>query len=387
MRLHSWAPLYFNYDEVESLSMDYVYDVVAPGATGYFQNTLSTMSGMMGFAYAPDDNGAWRPSGHLKFKYSGWYPVIEGQLDFGGQDAFEQGGARVRQGNVYLYGLASYPLNKPAASAFTRIYVPLGWSKGGLSYGFVPQLSYYITNHLFDNNFWKYSLEEDPSGNERYVLEYRPAPSYSPMQKLNMAARGYVMLPRAESQVYPRWGVGLEAGFSFRPFMTHVFRPNVYAYLYGYVPGLWRTQGLKLTASYQRQIPYGESIVNMGEMALGTLPRGFSSTASKWVANHSLYQAKVTADYAIPIYVGDIALPPIAYIRNFLVVPHGDFTFLAGDHNLWSVGADITAQMGKFIVPFDCSLGVSISYLGGSAFQASGQPKRWSVGLIMSYDF
>ena len=195
------------------------------------------------------------------------------------------------------------------------------------------------------------------------------------------------MLPRAESQVYPRWGIGLETGFSFRPFMTHVFRPNVYAYLYGYVPGLWRTQGLKLTAAYQRQIKYGEAIVNMGEMALGTLPRGFSSTASKWVANHSRYQAKITADYAIPIYVGDIALPPIAYIRNFLVVPHGDFTFLANDHNLWSVGADITAQMGKFIVPFDCSLGVSISYLGGSAFQLSGQPKRLSVGLIMSYDF
>ena len=387
MRFHSWAPLYFNYDEVDAASMDFFFDAVAPGATGYFQNTLSTMSGMVGFAYAPDDDGVWRPSGHAKFTYSGWYPVIEGQLDFGGQDAFEQGGAQVRQDNVYLYGLASSPLNKPAASALMRIYLPMGWSKGGLSYGFIPQVYYNITNHLFDNNYWLYHLEEDPSGNQTYVFDYRPAPLYSPMQRLNMLARGYVMLPRAESQVYPRWGIGLETGFSFRPFMTHVFRPNVYAYLYGYVPGLWRTQGLKLTAAYQRQIPYGESIVNYGEMALNTLPRGFSSTASKWVANHSRYQAKITADYAIPVYVGDIALPPIAYIRNFLIVPHGDFTFLANDYNLWSVGADITAQMGKFIVPFDCSLGVSISYLGGSAFQASGQPKHWSVGLIMSYDF
>jgi hypothetical protein len=43
--------------------------------------------------------------------------------------------------------------------------------------------------------------------------------------------------------------------------------------------------------------------------------------------------------------------------------------------------------MGKFILPFDGSLGVSVSYLGGSAFDAVGQRDRWSVGLIFSYDF
>ena len=79
------------------------------------------------------------------------------------------------------------------------------------------------------------------------------------------------------------------------------------------------------------------------------------------------------------------AFPQI--IKNFLIVPNFDFTLLPGNDNLWSAGADITAEMGKFIVPFDCSLGVSVSYLGGSAFDAVGQRDRWSVGLIMSYDF
>ena len=96
---------------------------------------------------------------------------------------------------------------------------------------------------------------------------------------------------------------------------------------------------------------------------------------------------KATASYAIPVFVGDIALPPILYIRNFLIIPNVDYTLLPGNDNLWSAGADITAEMGKFFVPFDCSLGVSISYLGGSAFGKIGQEDRWSFGLIMSYDF
>ena len=388
MRFHSWAPLYFNYDEVDAASMDFFFDAVAPGATGYFQNTLSTMYGMVGFAYAPDDDGAWRPSGHAKFTYSGWYPVIEAQLDFGGQDAYQIAKASITEENVTTYGLASGRLDTPFVSGLVKAYIPLSWSIGGISYGFIPQVTYNITSYQFDNNYMHFRVETDPNTQEqKYVQEGTHTTSYSPMQRLGAAARGYVMKPRAESQVYPRWGIGLEAGFNMRPMMWHIYRPNAYAYLYGYIPGIARTQGLKLTASYQQQIKLGDELINMGEMALGTLPRGFSSTASKWVANHSRYQAKITADYAIPVYVGDIALPPIAYIRNFLIVPHGDFTFLANDYNLWSVGADITAQMGKFIVPFDCSLGVSISYLGGNAFQASGQPKHLSVGLIMSYDF
>ena len=99
------------------------------------------------------------------------------------------------------------------------------------------------------------------------------------------------------------------------------------------------------------------------------------------------WQLNASASYAIPVFVGDIALPPILYIRNFLIVPTADFTLLPGNHNLWSFGADITAEMSKLIVPFDCSLGVSISYLGGTAFDTVGQKDRWSVGLIMSYDF
>jgi hypothetical protein len=97
-------------------------------------------------------------------------------------------------------------------------------------------------------------------------------------------------------------------------------------------------------------------------------------------------QWKVPADYAIPIYVGDWSIPGVAHIRNFVLTPHGDYTGLSGN-NLWSVGADFTAELTKLILPFNSSLGVSVNYLGGTFYARTGQERRWSVELIFGMDF
>ena len=392
MRFHSWAPVYFDYDDVSSLSMDYVYESVAPGATGYFQNTLGTMSGMLGLAVAPDPSlpSTWRPSFHAKFKYTGLYPVIEGTFGFGESMAGLTVKARIKDGEDISYGLVSGSWDKLQVHGTLRAYVPLSFSKGGISYGFVPQVSYGISNSRFDNAMRGITItEKDPQTGEikKYEWDSGHLPEYTVMQRLSVSARGYVMRSRARSQVYPRWGAGLEAGFSMRPTMQETFIPDAYVYAYGYLPGIWRTQGLRLTGSFQHWISASNEVFQLGELVANTLPGGFSSAAQNAVGRLYPWQLNMSANYAIPVFVGDIALPPLLYIRNFLLLPKADFTLLPGSDNLWSVGADITAEMGKFIVPFDCSLGVSVSYLGGSAFQAVGQQDRWSVEMIMSYDF
>jgi len=121
-------------------------------------------------------------------------------------------------------------------------------------------------------------------------------------------------------------------------------------------------------------------------MGINTLPRGFQSDVTSVVAQGNPLQWKVTADYAIPIYVGDLSIPGVAYIKNFVLTPHADFAGLGSD-NLWSAGADFTAQMAKLILPFDSSLGVSFSWLGGSWYANTGQEKPWSVSLILGMDF
>ena len=115
------------------------------------------------------------------------------------------------------------------------------------------------------------------------------------------------MLSVANSQVYPRWGIGAEAGMSSSIKSFDVFSPMGYAYCYGYVPGFMRTHGLKMTGLWQTKLcgssPFSQQIVDI-------LPRGLSSNPS--LGSHvSLYNsnlAKITADYAIPIYIGDVTL-------------------------------------------------------------------------------
>jgi hypothetical protein len=113
------------------------------------------------------------------------------------------------------------------------------------------------------------------------------------------------MLSTANSQVYPRWGIGAELGAVSRLDAYKVFSPMGYLYTYGYVPGFTRTQGFKFTAMWQRKLrdgsPFSQQIVSV-------LPRGFEGSAG--LGNHlSLYNrnlVKVTADYAIPIHIGDV---------------------------------------------------------------------------------
>ncbi|MBQ9410934.1 MAG: hypothetical protein IJU21_04935 [Bacteroidales bacterium] len=392
MRFHSWAPIFFDYDDISSTSMDYFYSGAAPGLTGYFQNTLGTMSGMLGFAVRPDPGQmeTWRPSLHAKFKYSGLYPIIEGTFDFGDTMADITAKAKIRDGEEISYGLASGSREALQVKGSLRAYIPWSFARGGISYGVIPQISYSIANSLFDNAMRGLTItEKDPETEEIKAYEWDAGhvPEYVPMQRLGISARAYVMRPRARSQVYPRWGAGLEAGFNIRPAMERSFHPNAYVYGYAYLPGIWRTQGLRITGTYQHSLSIGNEVFQLGELAANTLPRGFSSAARLQVGRMYSWQLNASASYAIPVFVGDIALPPILYIRNFLIVPTADYTLLPGNDNLWSFGADITAEMAKFITPFDCSLGVSVSYLGGSAFEAVGQKDRWSISLIMSYDF
>ena len=101
-------------------------------------------------------------------------------------------------------------------------------------------------------------------------------------------------------------------------------------------------------------------------------------------------QLRLSADYAIPVYVGDIScFSPVLYIKNFLLVPHCDALLFKGG-NLVSAGVDITAELANLLfLPFDCSIGARIDVNAGSAFgrlRAAGLAKRVSAELIFSID-
>ena len=155
-----------------------------------------------------------------------------------------------------------------------------------------------------------------------------------------------------------------------------------YAYAYAYTPGLFRTQGMKLTAMLQKQLDQGI----FGNQYVDILPRGFESSAGSYLASNARSQWRVTADYALPFYAGDLSIPYVGYFRRFILTPHADYLGF-GTNNLWSAGADFVADMGSlFIFTMDIKLGVSFSYLGGSAYEKTGQSKPYSVSLVFNMD-
>ena len=366
LRLHSWLPLYVNYDAVKEGSMDFTYKTASIGLTGFFQNSMGTIYGMAAYSLhrSPDNPANWRNSLHAKLVYTGQYPVFEASLDLGDRAARHHFLNHYADGARQELSTGYFLREAPLVEATFRVYVPLSWHKFGVNYGVIPQVRYTLTNNWLST---EPILWEAPDRFKGLPAHYKLAGVGSDasvlMQRFSASARGYVTLPPLDK----------------------VFMPSIFGYLYGYLPGFSRTQGLRLTAMVQQQLTPGTGLY-FGELGANVLPRGFESDALQAVAQASPFQFKLTADYAIPIYVGDWYIPGVAHIRNFVLTPHGDYMGLSGG-NLWSAGADLTAELSKLILPFNSSLGVSFSYLGGSFYANTGQERPWSVELIFGMDF
>lgn len=373
-RFHSWIPLYVDYDAVSSLSMSSVYSAAFLGATAFFQNDLGDFWGSVAYKAGYESLSGWRHSGHLNLRWSGWYPVIEAHVDFNDRAALSWRELTDDEGNAGLgYSASALPL----LNAGINVYVPLGFSRGGWNSGIIPEISVAATNdHYFTSD-----------GSVRY------------MSRAVARVRGYIMESTPESRIYPRWGIGAEAGINGRPELLRLFCPNFYSYLYGYLPGVWQTHGIRLTAMYERRFDTGPCC----EAYMVSAPRGFDTGVSTLLSAFP-DKMKLSADYAMPVLPVDWdGLGPVAYVKNFELTLHGDLSLAgnwipaADDSNriptssLYSVGADFSVRLGNLIwLPYDTRIGISYNYKSGSLFdtlQSLGyEHSRHSVELVFSVD-
>lgn len=333
LQIHSWIPLYVDYDAVDLASGASVSSIAGLGATLFFQNTLGSFYGTAGYK-ASSFAGEWWHSGHLSFTYRGLYPVFEGRVDLGEGKASVTSIEQVtdesgRPKNV----LRSFSRGAPLLNASLKTYVPLSSSTGGWRYGLVPQLKLQYSNDL---------------------LYYHGERSIYLMSTLS--ARGYIMESTTpSSRIWPRLGVGAELGCYGLPFAQEAFRSNTfYSYLYGYLPGLYKTHGLKLTGL----CTFGSSV-------------------------------RLTADYAIPFAAVDWSgLCPVAYLRNFELLPHAELTvMLPKGARLYEVGSDLVARFENFLwIPYPVRIGVTYRYAGSLGNEASFSSSPHSFGLTMSVE-
>jgi hypothetical protein len=392
LHFHTWAPLYIDYDAVSSMSFSSLYSAATLGATAFFQNDLATATGSIGYSASCNAPKDWRHLADLRFTYKGWYPVIETSLQVSNGKPSRYQFTHItspRPSEV----VSSSKLGSPAVSFNARVYVPLVFNGGGWNRGFVPQLRYVVSNSIYDGRiFTAERFGIFPDKDRSLVLTGIGPGSPVFLQNVTASVRAYAMLPTAAAGVYPRWGIGAEAGGGFRPSLTHIYDPAVYGYLYGYVPGLVPEHGLKLTGLVQRIWTKDAFIA---EQRVTTYPRGYAasgSTLGRYLADHYPTQMKWTADYLMAILPLDWSgLGPVAYVKNFELGLHADAAFFFPG-SLMSAGASLSVRLGNLLwVPFDTRIGATWSCNFGpsyDAFRAEGLPlRRHYAGLLFSIDY
>ncbi len=356
--VHSWLPVFFQYDSVSDLSLETLLQDAGLGATVFFQNTLGTAWGQAGYHAAPSKEG-WRHSAHATFTYTGLYPVVEAGLDLGGREAWLYS---VKKGKDVI-ALEHAGRGIPSVSGHVRTYIPWNFSSGGWLRGVIPTATFVLSN------------DRDEGG----ATMYRTA----------LSLRGYVMQRTPASRVYPRFGIGAEAGWC-RRWTTQLLSPAAYGFLYGYLPGLFQADGFRWTATLVHRFDSGI----FSEVLARTAPRGFDPAVSSRLAAYE-YQFKGSLDYTVPLLSVDRAvLGPAAYLRNFELTLHGDWASFRSPSqggSLYSVGADLTAVLGNLLwIPYPTRLGVSCNYNGGSSYAAFAEQElpmeRFRVSMVFSVE-
>ncbi len=448
-RVHSWAPFYVNFPALMNSGDlgDNIFDYINLGATAVLQNQLGTFSGIVGYSahtdkYASagaDGRTPWRHSAHLNLTYSGLYPVFELNIDFNDRAA-RQSSIFAREVTKKSYQILTHSEaqnNVPNISGTLSAYIPFKFSSGGWSRGFTPRVSYYLSNDRREANAYIFSAtgpmlpsEKLPYGSlsnseglktQWVPTKYRftdtvkdpPTLKNLPAQQLTVSASLYGTLSTTNSAVYPRWGGGLQAGLSYPLGMNHWYSPVAYGYAYGYFPGVTREQGLKLTAWWQGQtasVEKGQAYTTapFHSSALSILPRGFqdesSVTLRSTLVQGTQHLGKFTADYAIPIYIGDRGIIwDSVYIRRLTLTPHFDLTLFKNSDffrsrsrvgSLMTYGFDLSADFECILwLVIPCSIGISVNFNGAPDWNslealgsALGQSKvqKFYIGPVFS---
>ncbi len=335
-RFHSWLPFYLHYDSLDNLSLATIEQDAGLGATAFWQNDLGTGYGFAGY-HAAYSEGRWRHSFHTDFTYTGLYPVLEASLDLGDRQARNYY-VEEKEGKK---SLKAEQLGAPSVSGRVRAYIPWNFSSGGWLRGVVPTATLIFSNDRFSGG--------------------------GTMNRSTFSLRGYTMQHTPPSRLWPRFGIGAELGASFR-WTKGLIAPSGFLSVYGYLPGLHETHGLRWSALGARHL--GEGVFT--EAYANTAPRGFPSAVTSRIAAYPT-QLKGSLDYKMPLIPVDRALlGPVAYLRNFELTLHGDGSlFRSGKQEgaLWSAGADLVAVLGNLLwIPYVTRIGVGYNYCAGNAY-------------------
>lgn len=278
LRIHSWAPFYYDAMDVAAMQSDDFSTMVKPGAMVLSQDALNTMIMQAGWYYK---DGAHH--GKVAFTYMGLFPVLDLSLDYGGEtgDMIWQVSPEGKRQTLMRKA------DRHRLEAEARIYLPFNLTRGYRTRGFQPAVTYYYTNDKYQQ------LKSGKMSDFQYVLS---------------ELRYYDYYKMAVRDIYPRFGFQIRLQHLFSPLNTENYGSMYAARLTGYLPGIRKNDGLMLRLGYQFQDTDGKAF--FFPKRLLDSPRGYNYIYQ----TRQMLSAK--ADYAFTLLCPDVSIGNLAYIKR-----------------------------------------------------------------------
>ena len=335
-RFHSWMPFYADIEKIQSDPAS-----IRPGLSLLSQNTLSTLVTSVGYEYSATKRNVF----HTRVTWSGWYPVIESQLDYG------------ESPQVYKLGES---VNDPASVQplirfSNTIKLPLIFSSGKFTEFLQGSFSSeYMNRYIYLKETDRYDYGQTILNGRLYFSNYQIS---------------------AYRDIYPRWAQTIDLNYSWAPLDKAIYGRAVSFAGFLYFPGILKNNGLRLRYEVEKQDPakylYGSMI---------SFPRGYKDIISTKINF-------LSADYVFPLLYPDFNIASLLYVKriraglfydyasgtdnyhfNVLVNNQYSTVFHQGNETFSSYGVDLLSDFHLFRIPFMISAGVEASWFkqGGS---------------------
>lgn len=337
---HSWGPLYVTAQDQD----------IRIGLVVYSQNKLSTLSLAAGYIADSDyDRGAWM----LHADYKALWPVFNLDLRTGRYDyhTFHLNALNKQtqqRDTLYLLNRSDY------TQGSLTMQLPFNISAGNYSRSVTPYVRYKI-EAIHNNDVRKLYqlLVKDnigylyPANPENY--QYSTPANYYQMLEYGLLFNNQTR--RTTQEINPRWGQILQGGFAHTPLKKMDLGSEWWASGYFYFPGFFKNHSLYAYAGHQKRPAnsgYGKKIL---------VPRGIKIYGNEF--------STLRSGYTLPLLYPDQHIASLVYIKSVNGGVFFDMThekIKSYKENFYSYGAELTANLHLFNLPFPVNTGIRLGY-------------------------
>lgn len=345
-RFHSWMPFYADIETIKSDPAS-----IRPGVTFMTQNSLSTLTSTIGYEYSADRRNLI----HSRVTWSGWYPVIESQLDYGTLPMISKMGQDVANPVKIQTGI----------NFLNTISIPLQFRSGRFSPYVRPSLSaQYVNQYIYIKEKGVYDFGQTIITGRLYFSNY---------------------IISAIRDIYPKWAQVIDFNYCFAPLDKAIYGSAISLKTAFYFPGFFVNHGVKIRLEAEKQDPEKYLYSNFS-----SLPRGYKNIIAKKIQFASV-------DYALPLLYPDFNIASLLYVKRIRAGLFYDYATGPGNsiykysanglvpfyenakrESFSSYGVQLLADFHLFRIPFMISGGVQ------SAWKSINQPP--TIELLFNID-